>query len=509
MSNNLKIDIPTRQSPIAIFLILWKVIRQLLRQAWPFLLVIVLPYFNFSPTSSSRAEDPYITNIIIALTVFSTISSIIAYFKFYYYIKDDEFIIEKGLFQKVKINLPFDRIQTINFEQGPIHQLFNVVRLEVDSAGSVQNEIAIQAISRADAEYIRSYILAEKAKIAPTKTIAEEGVAAEEESTQLLMHHTPLDLLKIGVSQNHLRGLGIIFGFFFWVFQSLEDYLPDLKQGENPIEYLQEDLGLNFEASIWIALFFTLLLFSIGISLFSTIFRYFDLRFLKTAKGFKVVSGLMTKREQSANLNKIQLIRWGDSIIKRIFGIFRLHLFQASSAALSTSKAISVPGCYQLQIDTVRQTYFPDEQQHPYETHGISSLIIGRRLLYIGILPLVFLLATFYQPDSYGYLLFLLWLPLIYFTSVRYHRNWKVRINAEGIQTESGIIGRNYTLLQWYKVQSVTIRQSFYQQRRDVADVYFFTAAGSVKIPYFPLDKAIAIKNYVLYKVETDERDWM
>ena len=257
MSNNLKIDIPTRQSPIAIFLILWKVIRQLLRQAWPFLLVIVLPYFNFSPTSSSRAEDPYITNIIIALTVFSTISSIIAYFKFYYYIKDDEFIIEKGLFQKVKINLPFDRIQTINFEQGPIHQLFNVVRLEVDSAGSVQNEIAIQAISRADAEYIRSYILAEKAKIVSTKTTVEEGVPTDEESAQLLMHHTPLDLLKIGVSQNHLRGLGIIFGFFFWIFQSLEDYLPDLKQGDNPVEYLKEDLGLNFEASIWICLLYT------------------------------------------------------------------------------------------------------------------------------------------------------------------------------------------------------------------------------------------------------------
>jgi len=485
------------------------VIRQLLRQAWPFLLVIVLPYFNFSPSGSSRSEDPYITNIIIALTVFSTISSIIAYFKFYYYIKDDEFIIEKGLFQKVKINLPFDRIQTINFEQGPIHQLFNVVRLEVDSAGSVQNEIAIQAISRADAEYIRSYILAEKAKIAPSETIAEEGTLREEEASQLLMHHKPVDLLKIGVSQNHLRGLGIIFGFFFWVFQSLEDYLPDLKQGENPIDYLREDLGLNFEASIWIALFIILLLFSIGISLFSTVFRYFDLRFLKTAKGFKVVSGLMTKRERSANLNKIQLIRWGDSLLKRIFGIFRLHLFQASSAALSSNKAISVPGCYQSQIDTVRQTYFPDEHKHAYETHGISSLIIGRRVLYIGILPLVLLLPTLYQPDSYRYLLLLLWLPFVYFTSVRFHKNWKVRINAEGIQTESGIIGRNYTLLQWYKVQSVTIRQSLYQQRRSVADVYFFTAAGSVRVPYFPLDKAIAIKNYVLYKVETDERDWM
>lgn len=505
----MQLHIPTRQSPIAIFLILWKVIRQLLRQAWPFLLVIILPYFNFTASSSSRSEDPYITNIIIALTAFSTISSIIAYFKFYYYIKDDEFVIEKGLFQKVKINLPFDRIQTINFEQSPIHQLFDVVRLEVDSAGSMQSEIAIQAISRSDAEFIRSYILTEKAKLAPKEIDVETPVAEKEEATELLMHHTPLDLLKIGVSQNHLRGLGIIFGFFFWVFQSVEDFLPDLDRGENPIDYLKENLGINFEASIWMSLFFILLLFSVGISLFSTVFRYYDLKFLKTTLGFKVVSGLMTKRERSANLNKIQLIRWGDSILKRLFGIFRLHLYQASSAALSASKAIGVPGCYQEQIDTVRSTYFPDEQQYPYEIHAISPLIIRRRMMYLGLLPLALLLFTFYTPDNYYYLLWLLWLPFIYFTSVRFHRNWKVRINKEGILTEYGLIGKNYTLLQWYKIQSVSIRQSIYQQRNAVADVYFYTAAGSVKVPYFPLDKALTIKNYVLYKVETDERDWM
>jgi len=482
----------------------------LISQAWPFLLVIILPYFNFNTNSSSSSEEnSYFANFIIFLTVFSTVSSIVAYFKFYYYIKDDEFVIEKGFFQKVKINLPFDRIQTINFEQGPIHQLFNVVRLEVDSAGSVSNEIAIQAISRADAEYIRSYILKEKAKLAPSKEETLSPTIQEESPSELLMHHSPLDLLKIGVSQNHLRGLGIIFGFFFWIFQSIESFLPELKEGDDPLEYLQENLGLQFEASIWAALFITLIVFSVGISLFSTVFRYYDLKFSKTPQGFKVVSGLFTKQERSANLKKIQMIQWGDSILKRIFGIFRLYLYQASSAALSAGRAIGVPGCYEEQIQTVRATYFPNEKEQPYETHGISPLIIGRRLLYYGVLPLLLLLATFYSPTNYSYLLLLLWLPFIYFTSVRFHQNWKMHISPEGILTEQGIIGKEYILLQWYKVQSVSIRQSFYQQRKNVADIYFFTAAGNVSVPYLPLDKALALKNYVLYKVETDQREWM
>jgi len=78
------LKIPTRQSPIAIFLILAKVLRQLVRQAWPFLLVIILRNFNFTATASSRSEDPFFTTqLLIGITLFSTISSIIAYFKFY------------------------------------------------------------------------------------------------------------------------------------------------------------------------------------------------------------------------------------------------------------------------------------------------------------------------------------------------------------------------------------------------------------------------------------------
>ena len=504
------LKIPTRQSPIAIFLILAKVLRQLVRQAWPFLLVIILRNFNFTATTSTRSEDPFFTQLLIGITLFSTVSSIIAYFKFYYYVKDDELVIKKGVLQKVNINLPFDRIQTINFEQNLIHRLFNVVRMEVDSAGSMQSEISIQAIKREEAEYIRSYIMAEKAKRAPSEVptalteVPEAAVANEE----ILLQHSPIDLLKIGVSQNHLRGLGIIFGFAFWIFQSVEEFLPSLEEGENPIDYAK-DLGVNFDTTIWVSFLIVLLLISIVLSLLSTVFRYFNLRFIRTDQRLKVVSGLFTKREQSANINKIQLIRWSDSILKRIFGIFRLYLYQASSAALSASKAIGIPGCYLEQIDTVRATYFPTEQDTPYEIHAISPLIIGRRVLYRGVVPTLLLIGLSYQESNYHYLAWLLLIPFVFFTSRIFHKNWKVHINKEGVLTEHGIIGKQFTLLQWYKIQSVSLRQSLYQQRKEVADVYFYTAAGSVKIPYFPLDKALAIKNYVLYQVETDERDWM
>ena len=501
---------PKRQSPIAIFLIVQKLIQQIIRQFWPILLVVILNNFDFQAKTNTANEDPYFTRILFVLGGLSAVGSIIAYFKFYYYIKDDEFIIEKGLFKKIKINLPFDRIQTINFEQNLIHQAFNVVSLEIDSAGSNQKEISLQAISRKEAEAIRSFIMTEKAKQQTVDNNEQEALPLEEAEQHLLMQLNPLDLLKVGVSQNHIRGLGIIMGFAFWIFQSLEDFLPDYKAEESIAGYSIKALDWPTILYYSIYLLFALVIFSIGISLVMTVFQYFGLKFFRTERGFKVAAGLFTKREESANINKIQLVRWQDSILKRFFGIFQLGLFQASSAAINIKQSINVPGCYAHQINTVRKSYFPEEQYLNYSLHGISPLIIGRRVLYLGGIPAaIFLLNAWFNQSISLVIAALLWPIFVYFTSRIYHKNWKFHVSEEGILTEHGILGTQFTLLKWYKIQAVKTRQSIYQRRKDVADLYFYTAAGSVRIPYISLEKAQAITNYVLYKVEVDNRSWM
>ena len=141
---------PRRQSSIAIFLILLKSFRVILSQAWPIFIALI-----FNPTKS---KDTYFALVIIGITAASAIRSIILYFKFYYYVKDDELIIEKGIFQKTKLNVPFDRIQTINFKENILHQFFNVVSLEIDTAGSKGNELSITALKKDKAIAIREFL---------------------------------------------------------------------------------------------------------------------------------------------------------------------------------------------------------------------------------------------------------------------------------------------------------------------------------------------------------------
>ncbi|MEM9820515.1 MAG: PH domain-containing protein [Bacteroidota bacterium] len=490
---------PQRQSPVAILVILQRLFRTLIRSAWPLLVV----YF----INPEKTFESYLALIAIGVVLISSISSLITYFNFYFYLNDEELMIQKGWFNKTNRNIPFDRIQTVNFTQSIIHQFFNVVSLEIDTAGSKGNEFSIKALRREKAEAIRSFILSRKEIVASEQADEQSDEMAttspvvadtvEEELLQLSV----LDLLKIGFSQNHLRTIGIIIAFLF----GLSDYIEELLGKDI---YKEVTAFLNSNVQTIFILLFVFLIISLLLTLVRTVLQYFNFILLKTEQGFKIKSGLLTRNEQSAQIQKIQLIQWSTNPIKRLFGLFSLYLRQAASTAVVRKQLIYIPGCYQEQVQTVRQTYFPEEADLHFTSHQISPYIIGRRVLYYGLLPSLGLMLL--SLDS-GWLS-LGWLPLIpvvYVYNWYYHRKWFYELSDQGLRTQKGLIGQDAVLLQWYKVQSVSIQQSIYQRRKSLADIHFYTAGGSVVIPFVELSKAQALMNFVLYRIEIDQRKWM
>lgn len=485
---------PNRQSPVAIILILLKFVQIIIKQAWPVLLV-----FLIRPGGS---DDSWLAWLTIGIAGLSAILSIIAYFKFYFYVREDELIIEKGVLQKSKLNIPMDRIQTVNFKQNIIHQLFGVVSLELDTAGSKGNEFSITALTQDRASALREFLISKK------KSLSPEADPKQLEQEELLLKLEPIDLLKIGVGQNHLRTVAVILGTLFGFYQYLEEAM-----GEEIVEGLRSFFGFTFESIFWSLLLITPLLFLVAflISLVNTVLRHYDLSFIKTSLGFKIISGLLTRKERSANLQKIQIIQWSRNPIKRIFGLYDIRLSQATSSVLSRKQSIYVPGSYIRQVAEVREAYLPGEKQIQFESHRINKAIIGRRVLYLGLLPgLLYVSISFLNFGwSWNMLWALVWIGIVYYSSRIYFKKWRYELSEQGLRTHRGILGEKATLLKWYKVQSVRTRQSLYQRRKKLADLYFSTAGGTVRIPYVEMEKAEAIKNFVLYKIETDRRKWM
>ena len=211
MKKNNAFAIPQRQSQLAIIFILIRSFKRLLKQVWPLFIPLLLGGSSGS-SIYSRIEIG-----LAGVGLLGIIPSVIAYFKYYYQLSDKELVINSGLLKKVKLNIPFERIQSVNFNQTFLHQMFDVTEVEIETAGSDSQETKIDALDMATANALRERILRLKAA-----TRGDQAEHVEEDISEASKHSIlALDireLLKVGLVQNHLKPLGVVTGLFFTIY---------------------------------------------------------------------------------------------------------------------------------------------------------------------------------------------------------------------------------------------------------------------------------------------------
>lgn len=491
-------SVPTRQSYIAILMILIKTVNVVVRQLFPALLVILV--------GGSKNKGQYIIWFLVVGSVLSMIYSIINFFRTYFIIEDNEIILHTGVFSRKKLSVPFERIQTVNFEQNILHQFFSVLRIKLDTAGSEKNEFEFHAIESDKAYALRDLIMTQKKIInLDTKSGDEiEDATQEKHDYRLIMNIDPLQLLKVGITENHIKSGGLIFVFFFWIYQNLQEVGVDVD------EYSQE-LPI-WEVGMYVILFFITLfmVISVLISLIRTLVVHYDLRLLRSATGFKIESGLFTKKEISALDHKIQYISWSDNLLKRWMGFKDLALNQASSDKVTSKSNIKIPGCNISHIRQISETLFGQgDIENNVMLKGIDIRFFYRYAVIMVVLLSVVIIGLM-VADQYDKIIWVV-LVCLYLCITRYMNYKKVRygINDEMIYIKGGIFGDKAEMMPMYKIQSVEMHQSPYQTKNNLASITLHTASGRLRIPYIAIDQCLELMNMLLYKSESDKRKWM
>jgi len=490
-----------RQSPIAIVLLINKYFFNIIRQFWPALIAAFI-----GQRSGNISNILLITGIVVVLSAF--FFAIASYLRFSFRVKGNELFIEKGVFKKSKLNIPFERIQTLNFEQGIIHQVFDVVKIEVDTAGSSKNEFSFNALKKGLAEELRNLILEKKSEIEVSDF--SNGLEIDLPSTKkkgIQIYNLSLkELFIVGLTKNHLRTLVLLFFFALWGTGELSDAGLDM-------DWINRESLTSFVKSGFLVLSSLALILLIIIVLgtgIRTVIKFYDFRILRGEKGFNIQAGLFNRKENAALDHKVQQIKWINNPLKRAFGIHQLQLKQASSIEVSSKKSIKVPGITLEEIHTVLDYLLRKENEYlQLDELGVSHLYLMRNLIYVGILPWIILAGIIYTSTmNPWYLMILLAIPYFCITTYVQYKKWRYRVNDNLIYTHHGIFENKNNILQLYKVQNIQIHQSPFQWRRGLATIRLFTAAGSIHIPYLKLEHAQQLKDIVLYKIETSEIKW-
>ena len=101
-------------------------------------------------------------------------------------------------------------------------------------------------------------------------------------------------------------------------------------------------------------------------------------------------------------------------------------------------------------------------------------------------------------------------LSLVLATPIGWLR-WRARAymhNDDGLSCRSGLIGYSVEAFLFRKAQGVTVKQSPLQRRHGLATLEVETACGSVTVPYIDYAKVCALRDLVVYKVESSRRRW-
>ncbi len=490
----------TRQSPLAIILLLATFAKNTFRQFWPFIIVFLI--------NPKRSMEFQILIVVAVFSFISLISSILSYFRFYYQLTEDGLVVEKGIFKKTRIQVPFERIQSVNIEQGILHQAFNIVKLEIDTAGSKGNELSITALDRTKANELRSFIFEQKG----TKSAAEGDLSADGDHLagaspgQFLFQLSGFTLFKIGISQNHLRTLGIVILFLFGVAENLSQF-----GGEGVEEYMDGTFwsGIFSTALAALILLPIFLIVSLIISVVQIVFKYADFTVFRTHEGLRLIGGLLTRIEQVAVRKKIQMMTFETNPIRRMLGLVKVRFYQASSMQVQVNQSIQIPGCSQTESEMVAEEYISMYELKSAEFFHVDPRYRIRLFLFSGLLPLIIVMGVLsWNFGKDAFFVFLI-LPLLGIWVHLHYQRLVFAISNLSVIRKDGIFARKTTLLKLYKIQAVELSRGFYERRNNLGTVVIHTAARPVIIPFLPLSQASQIVNYLLYKVESEKKKWM
>ena len=494
----LDLDKPQRQSPVGVIVIFFKNLRK----------AVNFIFYFFVVQFSMNTGMLFLWIAIVVVVLLTLIYSILVYKRFVFYIEEGEFIIEKGLFNREKIAVPFERIQSVHIDQNVVQRALKVVGLKIDTAGSGTKELEIVALPDTFARSIQEYLI-EKKNLRTDEGQIQEGEqnvkGRSEPLKEPIISLKAIDVLKVGLTENHLKTSLALFALINGYYWQSQDFFFTLFQ-----DYVTE--GEEFVLAKWLMvlplLLLSLLVISIVLSVVMSFLKYHRLQFFLGLKEVVNVSGLLKRVEYQIPISKIQYLKYSSNPLRKLLGIKTLVVKQASSIASSDKQSLMIPGCKQAQLDAVVRNFFPELGQSSLLTFKANPYLKIQMVLFFSVLPSIFIGVLSLLNINFLFLAILVFVVSLPFC-LKYAANMRLALNSEVMQLQKGWIFPKTEILKFYKLQSVAIKQNVFQKRRNTAHIDFYTAAGSLRMWQLDADVAAELYNYLLYKIESSNAKWM
>lgn len=487
------------------------------RQSMLGVVVYILRNFRIMFTLFISLVAVSISNLDIGMVVgfglvpAAILFTVLAYYQhrnFTFHVEGDELIIHKGVFFKDRLEVKVDRIQSINITENLVQRLLGLVALKVDTAGSKGSELEIPALDRKIANALKQLLYKKKEGVYDAESADTDVDAAPiaEESGKILVRLSVWDLIKVGLTENHLKTGFVAIAFVMGTVSQYQDFITE-KFDDSIDEYTLQAVNAGVKVVLVFIVLYTLL--SIVMSIVGTFLRFYDLKAVLKSDTIDISTGLFKKLHFRIPITKVQYIEWSSNPLRKAVGFESAKLKTSNSAGeAQKQQRIEIPALKvdksQMLADGIFTDYVP-----PQPKVNINAMAYAR---FVGIITGILFLAltglAYWKLQWYAGIPFGLWVILIgvgYF----YGKSVQLNFSDDFILIKKGFIFKSRVVIPTFKVQAVSLEENIFLKRRKLNHMKIYTAAGSKRVKYLSKKDAEALYDHVLMCVERSSKPWM
>lgn len=421
------------------------------------------------------------------------------YFSVRYYVDENySLIINYKWINKKTITIPRVKIQNIQTKKSWQLHLFNLTSIKVDTPGKA-NEEAELVLRPKDVSEISEVLLGNKK--AETE---EQTTEVKQIEKSVLFKTSPKDVLKLGLSANHLETLFIVLAFLFSQYNDLKDLFAEAMENvsDSANSFFMQQAAAGFIVLSIVALILTVIISVIRVAL-----KYFNFVIAKDELKYIIEYGFINTIKKQLVYKKIQFVQWHANALRNKLQLYELKLVATGDEQLKHDLKTNIPVTEKNFLYLISTPYYNLSEQNFVNDDTavtIDKRYVWRKLVLI-IMPItlaVIALAVLVDNSFYYILLPLVYL-LCYYIAVQ--KNAFVKYNEDCVAIEKNSFGKNVSVIKWEKIQMVSMLQSLYQKKHNLFSIKLHLSGGTVVFPYITAEEAYKMYNLALYKMETNK----
>lgn len=429
-------------------------------------------------TVASRGSLSSALLIAVVVAAAAILLNAVAWLRFRYGVGAHDVVIESGILTRTRRSIPFDRVQDVDIERGPLQRLFGLATVRIETGGAAKDEGLIDSVTVAEADRLRAAVRAGRAR----EVFAEAGVVPVVAPSRIVFAMGLPRVLGAGLFNFSLLYLAALFSLL----QTFKRLLPfDIDDPASWVGAAQGPLRDRLTLTAVLAAVFVATAAGVVFGVAGTLASDYGFRLSAEGARLRRTRGLLTRSEVALPKRRVQLALRGTGPLRRALGWSELHFQTLSGAGGQGRSAASTGGGRQAVAPLAREDEIaailaeqgdlslPD----PAALIQVSSRHVVRTLLKTALLPTIsiLVLGAFWRPG----LVALGLVPALIVVALLERRRHRYLLSGGLLFIARGVWNQQLWIVPVARAQTIALSRSLLQRWLSVATVAIDTAGAS------------------------------